>query len=161
MRFGVNPLHGVPVSYCLSDVPLILFSKVSSDSLISQSGSFSLPAVIGCTEIALLSQSTLTRRLQWIFYFRTRGQRNFLQGNSTIYQISKQKCLCISVVFSLFDDKITPQLQLFTFFIIAYTLVLDIIIIQFKAVFFPATKHDPKRPKYKGLFSMDYRQWWG
>ena len=35
----VDPLHGIPVSYCLSCGPLILFSKVSSASLISQSGS--------------------------------------------------------------------------------------------------------------------------
>ena len=33
----------------------------------------------------------------------------------------------------------------------------DINIIYFKAVLFYATKHDPKRSKYKGSFSMDYR----
>ena len=61
----VDPLHGIPVSYCLSYGPLILFSKVSSASLISQSGSFALPAVMGCTGIALLSRSTLTHGPQW------------------------------------------------------------------------------------------------
>ena len=42
----VDPLRGIPVSYCLSYGPLILFSKVSSASLISQSGSSALPVVI-------------------------------------------------------------------------------------------------------------------
>ena len=65
-NLAVNPLHGIAVPYCLSYRPLILFSNVSSASLISQSGSFALPAVIGCTEIALLSRSTLTYGPQWI-----------------------------------------------------------------------------------------------
>ena len=41
--------------------------------LIGQPGSFALPAVMGGTEIALRSQSTLTRRLQWTLCFRARG----------------------------------------------------------------------------------------
>ena len=45
----VDPLHGIPVSYCLSCGLLILFSKVSSASLVSQSGSFALQVVMGCT----------------------------------------------------------------------------------------------------------------
>ena len=53
-------MHGIPVSDCLSCGPLIFISKVSSAPLISQSGSFALPAVMGCTGVALLSQSTLT-----------------------------------------------------------------------------------------------------
>ena len=28
----------------------------------------------------------------------------------------------------------------------------------FKVVLFHATKHDPKRPRYKRLFSMDYKE---
>ena len=51
----VDPLHGIPVSYCLSYGPFISFSKVSFASLISQSGSFALPAVMGCTGIAVYS----------------------------------------------------------------------------------------------------------
>ena len=39
-------------------LPLILFSKVSSALLISQSVSFALPAVMGRTGIALLPRST-------------------------------------------------------------------------------------------------------
>ena len=58
MKFGVDPLHGIPVSYYLSCGPLLLFSKVSSASLISQFGRCTLPAVMGCTAVALLSQST-------------------------------------------------------------------------------------------------------
>ena len=65
MNEVVDPLHGIPVSYCHSYGPLILFSKVSSTSIISQSGSFALPAVMGCIGIALLPRSTLTRGLQW------------------------------------------------------------------------------------------------
>ena len=45
----VDPSHEIPVSYCLFCGPLILFSKVSSASTISQSGSFALPVVMGCT----------------------------------------------------------------------------------------------------------------
>ena len=45
-------------SYCLSYGPLILFSNDSSGSLISQSGSFSLQAVMRCTQIASLLRST-------------------------------------------------------------------------------------------------------
>ena len=33
-----------------------------------------------------------------------------------------------------------------------------IYIIQFKAVLFHATKHDPKRPKYKGPSNIDYKE---
>ena len=87
MNEVVDPLHGIPVYYCLSYGPLIIFSKVSSASLISQSDSFTLPAVMGCTGIALLSQSTQTHRLQWILCFRARGWRNLLQGNPTSYWI--------------------------------------------------------------------------
>ena len=69
----VDPLHGILVSYCLSYGPLILFSKVSSASLIGQHCSFALPAVMGGTGIVLLSQFTLTHRLQWTLCFRARG----------------------------------------------------------------------------------------
>ena len=61
----VDPLHGIPVSYCLSYGPLLLFSKVSSASLINQSYSFALPAVMVCTGIALLPRFTLTGGPQW------------------------------------------------------------------------------------------------
>ena len=66
----VHPLHEIPVSYCFSCGLLILFSNVSSASLIGQSGSFALPAVIGCTGVALLQglRSTLTVRLQWTLF---------------------------------------------------------------------------------------------
>ena len=50
-------LDGIPVFYCLSYGPLLLFFKVSSASLISQSGSFALPAVMRCRGIALFSWS--------------------------------------------------------------------------------------------------------
>ena len=60
LNLVVDLLHGIPVFYCLSYEPLILFSNVSSASLISQSGSFALPAVMGCTGIALLPRYTLT-----------------------------------------------------------------------------------------------------
>ena len=33
-----------------------------------------------------------------------------------------------------------------------------IITIKFKAVLFHATKHDPIKPKYTGLFRIDYRE---
>ena len=61
----VDPLHGIPVSYCLFYGLFILFAKVSFASVISQSGSFALPAIMGCTGIALLSRSTLTHEPQW------------------------------------------------------------------------------------------------
>ena len=77
MNFVVNTSHGILVSYCLSCGTLTLFSKVSSASLIKQSGSLSLPAVIGCTGIALLSQSTLTHRLLWTLCFRAWGRGAF------------------------------------------------------------------------------------
>ena len=56
MNEVVDPLHGIPVLYCLSCGPLLLFSNVSSASLIIQSGG---------NAIALLPQSTLTHGLQW------------------------------------------------------------------------------------------------
>ena len=80
----IDLLHGIPVSDCLSCGPLILLSKVSSTSLISQPGSFALPAVMGYTGIALLSQSTLTHRLQWI-KLPSPGLEEHLSGNRTIY----------------------------------------------------------------------------
>ena len=55
-------MHGIPVLYCLSCGPLLLFYKVSSASLISQSSSFALTAVMGCTGIALFPRSTLDSR---------------------------------------------------------------------------------------------------
>ena len=58
-NLSVEPLHGIPVSYCVSYGPLILFSKVSSASLICQSGSFELPALMVCTGFALLPRSTM------------------------------------------------------------------------------------------------------
>ena len=60
----VNPLHEIPVSYCLSCGLLILFFKVFYASLNSQSGGSALPVVMECTGIALLSRSTLTHELQ-------------------------------------------------------------------------------------------------
>ena len=60
-----------PIAFFMG--PLILFSKVSSVFLIGRSGSFALPAVMECTGIALLSQFTLTRRLQCTLCFRARG----------------------------------------------------------------------------------------
>ena len=63
--YVVDPLHEIPVSYYLSYRPLILFSKVSSASLISQFCSFALSAAIGCTGIALFPRSTLTGGPQW------------------------------------------------------------------------------------------------
>ena len=54
---------------------LISYSKVTSASLISQSGSFTLPAVMGSTGVALLSQSTLIHRLQWTLCLRPRVRR--------------------------------------------------------------------------------------
>ena len=65
MKFS-RPFAWDPSSYCLFCDPLILFSKVSSASLISHSGSFAQPVVMGCTVIALLSRSTLTHEPQWI-----------------------------------------------------------------------------------------------
>ena len=59
MKFGNRLFAGISVSYCLSCRPLILFSKVSSVSLISQSDSFA------GTGIALLSRSTLTHGSKW------------------------------------------------------------------------------------------------
>ena len=41
-NLAVHPLHGISVFYCLSCGPLTLFSKFSSATLISQSGSFAL-----------------------------------------------------------------------------------------------------------------------
>ena len=65
---------GAPLLIAFLMGPLILFSKVSSASLISQSGSFELPAVMGCTGVALLSQSITHRlqphRLQWTMLLR-------------------------------------------------------------------------------------------
>ena len=71
---SVNNSHW-PINWCESR---ILFENVSSASLISQSCS------LGCTGIALLPRSTLTHGLQWT-QLPTRGYRNFLQGNPTIY----------------------------------------------------------------------------
>ena len=45
-------------------VPLIIFQGLTG-SLIIQPGRFAIPAVMGSTDIALLSQSTVTRRVQW------------------------------------------------------------------------------------------------
>ena len=53
MKFG--PLPEIPVSNCLSYGPLILFSQVSSASLISQSGSFAWDC----------SRDLLTHESQW------------------------------------------------------------------------------------------------
>ena len=53
-------------------IALLCYFPMSSDSLISQSGSFVLPAVMGCTRIALLSRSTLTHGIQ-CHRFRARG----------------------------------------------------------------------------------------
>ena len=65
MKFGSLPFAWDPRTYCLSCGPIILLSKVSSASLTTQSGSFELSAVMGCTGIALLSQSSLTGGPQW------------------------------------------------------------------------------------------------
>ena len=59
LNLVVDPLHGIPVSYCLSCGPLILYSKVFSSSLINQSNCFAPSG------IALLSRSTLTLEPQW------------------------------------------------------------------------------------------------
>ena len=80
----VDPLHGIPVSYYLSYGPLLLFSQSLTVSLIGHSVSIALPAVIGGTGMALLSQFNLIQMLQWTM-IRARGQRNLLQGNPTIY----------------------------------------------------------------------------
>ena len=52
--------------------PLIIFQGLTA-SLIGHPGNFALPAVMEGTEIALLSQSTLTHRLQWTLCFQARG----------------------------------------------------------------------------------------
>ena len=59
MKVGSYPFAWDP-SFLLPYEPIMLFSKVSCVSLISRSGSFALPAVIGCTEITLLSRSSDT-----------------------------------------------------------------------------------------------------
>ena len=84
INLEVDPLHKIPVSYCLFYGPLILFSKVSSISQISQSGSFALPAVMECTGIALLSRCTLAHGYNR-HSFRALSYRDLLQDNPTIY----------------------------------------------------------------------------
>ena len=59
-----------PIAFLMG--PLIIFQGITA-SLIGQSGSFALPAVMGGTGIVLLSQSTLTHMLQWTLCFRVRG----------------------------------------------------------------------------------------
>ena len=56
----VDPLHGIIVSNCISYGPLLIFHGLTA-SLISQSSiRFTLPAVLGGTRIALLSNSQFT-----------------------------------------------------------------------------------------------------
>ena len=59
----LDPLHGIPASYC--------FSKVLPPSKLA--GSYALPAVMVCTGITLLLRSTVTHGLQWTLYLRTWG----------------------------------------------------------------------------------------
>ena len=65
---------------------LIIFQGLTA-SLIDQPGSFALLALTGGTWIVLLSQSTLTRRVQWTLCFRARVWWKLLQDNTTICQI--------------------------------------------------------------------------
>ena len=67
--------------------PFTIFQSLT-DTLIGQTGSFALPAVMRVTRIALLSQFTLTHRLQQTLCFRARSQRNLFQGNPIIYLIN-------------------------------------------------------------------------
>ena len=74
MKFGSGPFAWdlrILLAIAFLVGPIILFSKVSSASL--GGGSFALPAVMGCTGVALLSQTTLTHRLQWTFMPPTPG----------------------------------------------------------------------------------------
>ena len=74
MNEVVDPLHEIPGSHHLSGELLVLFSKVLPPPY-GQSGSFVLPAVMAGIGIALLSQSTLTHRLQWTNYASEPGVR--------------------------------------------------------------------------------------
>ena len=58
IAFLMGPTYYFIKFYCLS---LYIY-------IISQSGSFALPAVMGGTGITLLSQSTLTLGLQWTMF---------------------------------------------------------------------------------------------
>ena len=79
MQFGSWPFAWDPRILLPFLWPLILFSNVSSASLISQSDSFGLPTVMGCTGVALFAvycnpQATMDIMLP-----------SFFQGNPTFY----------------------------------------------------------------------------
>ena len=61
LNLVVDPSHGIPVFYCLSHGPLLLFSKCSFAQLV----------VMECAGIALLPQSTLVYGLQWTYCFQS------------------------------------------------------------------------------------------
>ena len=80
----VDPLHSIPVSYCrYYGAPLIIFLCLTT-SLICQARSFALPALIGCTGIALLSQSDRTHRLQWTMLPSLRLEEPFSGQSHTL-----------------------------------------------------------------------------
>ena len=76
MNEVVDPLHGSPVSYCLSYWALIIFQCLNHLPNWPIMCCFALPVVMRDTGIALLSQSTLNSQATMVFALKPLVGRN-------------------------------------------------------------------------------------